>query len=143
MRSRKFCTPEQLGLPWHGPGLLAGVDEAGRGPLAGPVVAAAVMLDELQPIKGLADHEAAAREAYEEAGLIGRIGRKPVGRYRYLKIRTDGLGDPVEVLAFRLKVDRVEKRFPEEGQRERAWFAAPIAAGLVDEPDLQEILRAL
>ena len=36
-------------------GLIAGVDEAGRGPLAGPVVAAAVMLDELQPIKGLAD----------------------------------------------------------------------------------------
>ena len=55
MRSRKFLKPEQLGLGWSGPGLLAGVDEAGRGPLAGPVVAAAVMLDELQPIKGLAD----------------------------------------------------------------------------------------
>jgi ribonuclease HII len=37
------------------PGLVAGVDEAGRGPLAGPVVAAAVILDELQPIHGLAD----------------------------------------------------------------------------------------
>jgi len=35
--------------------MVAGVDEAGRGPLAGPVVAAAVILDELQPIKGLAD----------------------------------------------------------------------------------------
>ena len=58
MRSRKSSTPEQLGLPWDGPGLLAGVDEAGRGPLAGPVVAAAVMLDELQPIKGLADSKA-------------------------------------------------------------------------------------
>jgi ribonuclease HII len=55
MRSRRFLKPEQLGLAWRGPGLLAGVDEAGRGPLAGPVVAAAVMLDELQPIKGLAD----------------------------------------------------------------------------------------
>jgi ribonuclease HII len=37
------------------PGLMAGVDEAGRGPLAGPVVAAAVILDELKPIRGLND----------------------------------------------------------------------------------------
>jgi ribonuclease HII len=49
---------EQLGLGWDAPGLVAGVDEAGRGPLAGPVVAAAVILDELQPIRGLADSKA-------------------------------------------------------------------------------------
>ena len=58
MPSRKSFTmkpPEQLGLSWDAIGLMAGVDEAGRGPLAGPVVAAAVILDELQPIKGLAD----------------------------------------------------------------------------------------
>jgi len=55
MRSRRFLKPEQLGVSWRGPGLIAGVDEAGRGPLAGPVVAAAVMLDELKPVKGLAD----------------------------------------------------------------------------------------
>ena len=56
MRSRKFSTvPEQLGLSWFAPGLMAGVDEAGRGPLAGPVVAAAVILDDEQPIRGLAD----------------------------------------------------------------------------------------
>jgi ribonuclease HII len=49
---------EQLGLGFDTPGLMAGVDEAGRGPLAGPVVAAAVILDELQPIRGLADSKA-------------------------------------------------------------------------------------
>ena len=46
---------QQLPLCWDGPGLMAGVDEAGRGPLVGPVVAAAVILDPQQPIAGLAD----------------------------------------------------------------------------------------
>ncbi len=66
MRSRKSLPPEQASLPWHPPGLVAGVDEAGRGPLAGPVVAAAVILDDLHPIAGLADSKkltAARREA--------------------------------------------------------------------------------
>ena len=71
MRSRKFFTKaEQSALYWDVPGLLAGVDEAGRGPLMGPVVAAAVILDELKPIKGLADSKklsALRREAlYDE-----------------------------------------------------------------------------
>ena len=55
MRSKAFLHAEQPSLPWDAPGLLAGVDEAGRGPLAGPVVAAAVILDDQNPIKGLAD----------------------------------------------------------------------------------------
>jgi ribonuclease HII len=55
MRSKKFLRAEQAPLAWDAPGLVAGVDEAGRGPLAGPVVAAAVILDELNPIAGLAD----------------------------------------------------------------------------------------
>jgi ribonuclease HII len=55
MRSRKFLQAEQAALLWDTPGLVAGVDEAGRGPLAGPVVAAAVILDDLNPIAGLAD----------------------------------------------------------------------------------------
>ena len=55
MRSKKFLKAEQGTLVWDVPGLVAGVDEAGRGPLAGPVVAAAVMLDDLKPIKGLGD----------------------------------------------------------------------------------------
>jgi ribonuclease HII len=60
MRSSKYSSAEPIGkwqttLNWSVEGLTAGVDEAGRGPLAGPVVAAAVILDDLQPIKGLAD----------------------------------------------------------------------------------------
>jgi len=60
MPSRKYSRAEpaplrQAAFVWELPGLLAGVDEAGRGPLAGPVVAAAVILDELHPIGGLDD----------------------------------------------------------------------------------------
>lgn len=55
MRFKKFSKAEQATLIWDTPGLIAGVDEAGRGPLAGPVVAAAVILDDHNPIKGLAD----------------------------------------------------------------------------------------
>lgn len=56
MRSRRSSSaPEQLALHWSAPGLVAGVDEVGRGPLAGPVVAAAVILDDLHPVRGLRD----------------------------------------------------------------------------------------
>ena len=66
MRSRKSSNPpDQASFNWAHTGLIAGVDEAGRGPLAGPVVAAAVILDERHPIAGLADSKklsAAQRE---------------------------------------------------------------------------------
>ena len=55
MRSKKSWVLEQAPLNFDVPGLMAGVDEAGRGPLAGPVVAAAVILDDLNPIAGLND----------------------------------------------------------------------------------------
>ena len=61
---------EQAAFDWEQPALVAGVDEAGRGPLAGPVVAAAVILDDRQPIAGLADSKklSAARrdQLYDE-----------------------------------------------------------------------------
>lgn len=55
MPSKKSLRADQPSLHFNVSGLMAGVDEAGRGPLAGPVVAAAVILDELNPIGGLND----------------------------------------------------------------------------------------
>ena len=55
MRSKTFLRAEQAPLSLDVLGLVAGVDEAGRGPLAGPVFAAAVILDDLVPIAGLND----------------------------------------------------------------------------------------
>jgi ribonuclease HII len=57
MPSRKVLVSE-LPLNWKVHGLVAGVDEAGRGPLAGPVVAAAVILHPAKTIDGLADSKA-------------------------------------------------------------------------------------
>ena len=65
MRSRRSLHAELKRLGIDAAGLIAGVDEAGRGPLAGPVVAAAVILDELQPIKGLADSKALSERKRE------------------------------------------------------------------------------
>lgn len=66
MRSRKSSRkPEQITLVFDTPGLVAGVDEAGRGPLAGPVVAAAVILDDLKPIKGLKDSKVLTQKRRE------------------------------------------------------------------------------
>jgi ribonuclease HII len=55
MRLKKSLKLDQKSFDWDIPGLVAGVDEAGRGPLAGPVFAAAVILDDMSPISGLAD----------------------------------------------------------------------------------------
>ena len=70
MRSKRFLRAEQAPLDWDVPGLLAGVDEAGRGPLAGPVVAAAVILDPDHIPRGLDDSkklDAAERSASASA----------------------------------------------------------------------------
>lgn len=74
MRSKRFLRAEQATLVWDTPGLVAGVDEAGRGPLAGPVVAAAVILDDLNPIKGLADSKQLS--AVRRAALYDEIRAK-------------------------------------------------------------------
>jgi len=70
MLSRKsLARPEQLGLVWTTPGLTAGVDEAGRGPLAGPVVAAAVILDDMYVIRGLRDSKVLSPATRERLAL--------------------------------------------------------------------------
>ncbi|MBC7379302.1 MAG: ribonuclease HII [Burkholderiaceae bacterium] len=71
MRSSKFLKAEQASLYWDPIGLMAGVDEAGRGPLAGPVVAAAVILDDTKRIRGLADSKVLS--ALQRAKLYDQI----------------------------------------------------------------------
>jgi hypothetical protein len=85
----KQRAPGQGVLDWRRPGLVAGVDEAGRGPLAGPVVAAAVILDPSRPIDGLADSKVLSESRRAALALtipgpqccLGpRLGRRRGGR---------------------------------------------------------------
>ena len=96
--------------PWDGfSGVLAGVDEAGRGPLVGDVVAAAVILDPACPIAGLADSKKLSERRREQLALqvreqaiafaIGRASAEEIDRMNILQASllamhraVDGLG---------------------------------------------------
>ena len=91
---------------------------------------------------GIAPHRAAAREAEEEAGVRGRIARKPLGRFPYRKWRSAKRFKLAKVDVFALKVSKELDKWKEQGQRERRWFTREEAAELVDEPELRILIRA-
>ncbi|WP_245281741.1 NUDIX hydrolase [Ensifer sp. ZNC0028] len=93
------------------------------------------------PIKGLATHEVAEREAWEEAGVKGCAKKKVFGHYTYLKALSDGQKLPSVVEAHLVKVKRTKKRFPERRQRKLAWTKPAEAASMVLEPELKSLLN--
>lgn len=95
------------------------------------------------PMAGRSLAEAAGQEAWEEAGVRGRIAPAEIGRYRYDKDQDRGFAIPIEVRVFPLYVDRLEPQFPEAQERLRRWFAPEEAARLVAETGLKQILRRL
>jgi 8-oxo-dGTP pyrophosphatase MutT (NUDIX family) len=93
--------------------------------------------------KGVAPHELAAREAFEEAGLLGTAPPEPIGAYSYRKRLSDGRRRRCEVEVFALLVEARADDWPERGQRRKRWVPAVIAASLVADPGLAELLLAL
>ena len=94
------------------------------------------------PWRKHANHEAAAGEAWEEAGVRGSTNAVSIGTFTYekrdgKKIRT------LKVFVYLLEVTEEADTWPEVDQRRRAWFAANDAADLVDEPELKALLREL
>jgi 8-oxo-dGTP pyrophosphatase MutT (NUDIX family) len=94
------------------------------------------------PIPGRAPHASAAREALEEAGVVGKIGSDAIGTYRYDKRRKSGATIPCTVDVFPLDVSIQRKRWPEKGRREVKWFPPEEAAKTVSDPDLGDIILA-
>ena len=93
------------------------------------------------PMRGVKPHRAAEREAYEEAGLKGKVGKTAIGTYGYEKRLADGLTIPCEVSVFAFEVMSQRKRWPEMDQRDGRWFSPDEAADLVDEEELRLLLR--
>lgn len=83
--------------------------------------------------------EAAAREAFEEAGVKG-ISDEEIGRFYYNKLRGTGIEWRCEVAVVPLRVQEEADKWPERKRRTRRWFSARDAARLVDERDLSELI---
>ncbi|WP_246690529.1 NUDIX hydrolase [Microvirga aerophila] len=92
------------------------------------------------PIPGLEPHESAAREAFEEAGLIGYAHPETVGSFRYNKRFGPGRQVRCSVEVFPLHVDHQRFHWLEKGERETRWLSTKKAASLVSQPELKRII---
>ncbi len=94
------------------------------------------------PMKGRKPWEAAAQEALEEAGVVGRPRKKPIGSYVYFK-RQAAHFDVCRVDVYILAFAKQLKTWREIGQREAKWFGLEEAADLVEEPGLVALFKKL
>ena len=86
------------------------------------------------------DCEAAAQEAREEAGVLGRIQPQPLGSFVYEKRRSSG-PELVRADVYVIEVASLLDSWPEQAERERAWFPLQHAADAVSDYELRELLR--
>ena len=93
------------------------------------------------PIRGLTDPATAAREALEEAGLVGQIGKRRLGSFLYEKRLDEERSVLCAVEVFPFKVKGQRKRWPEKKQRDGRWFPAGEAASAVAEPELGTLIE--
>ena len=92
------------------------------------------------PIRGLAAYEAAAQEAFEEAGVSGVAARQPMGYYNYWKRRRSGAVRQATVAVFPLAVTGQAELWPEQDQRRTQWFGIADAAAQVGDRELAPLI---
>ena len=92
------------------------------------------------PMKGRKPNASAALEALQEGGLLGKIGKKPLGAYHYRKRLKNGAALWCRVEVFPLRVVRQRKNWREKEQRMTRWFPYSEAAAHVAEDELKELI---
>lgn len=85
--------------------------------------------------------ETAIIEAYEEAGIVGKVDPRPLGSFRSFKGLSDGIRIRTKVLVFKIRFEKQLKDFPEIGQRELVWLPLSEAIEAADEPALRRFLK--
>ncbi len=91
------------------------------------------------PMNGQTPMDAAATEAYEEAGVRGKILPRPIGVFSYYKVRSeDEL--PCIAVVYPLRVKKVLRTWPERKERTRKWVSRKKAAAMVDDVELGQII---
>jgi 8-oxo-dGTP pyrophosphatase MutT (NUDIX family) len=93
--------------------------------------------------KAAAARTMAAREAFEEAGLIGKASKRPFGTYRYFKRLSATETIVCEVEVFIIEADQQAEDWPEKAERQQRWLEPEAAAQMVAEPGLAALLRRL
>lgn len=96
------------------------------------------------PMDGLNAPQSALREAWEEAGVRADADQaRHIGEFCYGKVLADGQERPIRAILYkvRLRGREIANRYPESHERKRLWVAPHKAAKLVQEPELQDILR--
>lgn len=92
------------------------------------------------PIAGRDAAGGAAQEAWEEAGVRGRIEGACLGLFSYGKVTDDRSVLPTVVAVYPLRVESMAQDFPEQGKRRRKWFTPAKAAARVAEPELASLI---
>lgn len=86
--------------------------------------------------------KAASIEAWEEAGVSGKVSRKPIGAFRYLKFGSGKTPDlPCQVDVYGIKVRDVASKWPEKHERKRRWMSPKRAASRVAEKELSHLIK--
>jgi 8-oxo-dGTP pyrophosphatase MutT (NUDIX family) len=95
------------------------------------------------PQKDQSPHRSAAREAFEEAGVVGAVARRSIGSFSHDKLLKSGDVVTCKVLVFPLRVDRQDREWPERKEREVRWLSAKQAARTVTHRKLGAIISRL
>ena len=92
------------------------------------------------PVDGATPHQAVLSEAWEEAGVKGKVVGNSLGIYSYTKLKEDAEDIPCVVVVFAIKVSSTKTIYPEMHERKRKWFSRKKAAERVSDPELRHLI---